>query len=293
MSNYSPARPPGRTDTPAGWHPDPFGRHQFRYWDGAAWTHSVSDAGVGAQDPPGGRADAAADRARVPEANRTRSSEGGFGGFWTSLPGVLTAIAAVITAAGGILISTRDKDPAPDQLIVAAEDLGVDDQLVDQSSASTPAYSDYMSVSDDTGTIVVEVPVEWADVDGSPYPLQDGTEIPDVAASSDLGAFLETYDVPGVEVSATDISVIDVPTAMTELAPAECTSAGSEAYDDPVFEGEIEFFTDCAGTGTIYVLLAATYKPEPERIALMQAQITADRDFDAIVRVLDTFNFTG
>jgi serine protease Do len=96
-----------------------------------------------------------------------------------------------------------------------------------------------------------------------------------------------------VEVSATDIGVIDVPAAMTELAPAECTSAGSEAYDDPVFEGEIEFFTDCAGTGTIYVLLAATYKPEPERIALVQAQITADRDFDAIVRVLDTFNFTG
>jgi hypothetical protein len=290
MSNYSPARPPGRTDTPAGWHPDPFGRHQFRYWDGADWTNSVSDAGVGSQDPPGWREPAAADQGQAPESKRTRDSEGG---FWTSLPGVLTAIAAVITAAGGILISTRDNDPAPAQLIVAAEDLGVDDQLSDQSTDSTPAYSDYMRVSDDTGTIVVEVPVEWADVNGAPYELEDGTGIPDVAASSDLGAFVETYDVPGVEVSATDVGVIDVPTAMSELAPLECTSAGSEAYDDPVFEGEIEFFTDCAGTGTIYVLLAATYKPEPERIALVQAQITAERDFDAIVRVLDTFNFTG
>lgn len=31
---------------PAGaWHPDPSGRHQLRWWDGARWTESVSDAG--------------------------------------------------------------------------------------------------------------------------------------------------------------------------------------------------------------------------------------------------------
>lgn len=35
----------------AGWHPDPYGRHQYRYWDSANWTGSVSDNGVVAQDP--------------------------------------------------------------------------------------------------------------------------------------------------------------------------------------------------------------------------------------------------
>ena len=37
--------------TPANWYPDPIGRHQLRYWDGAAWTEHVSDNGVTAIDP--------------------------------------------------------------------------------------------------------------------------------------------------------------------------------------------------------------------------------------------------
>jgi hypothetical protein len=35
----------------AGWHTDPTGRHQHRYWDGSAWTEHVSDNGQSAVDP--------------------------------------------------------------------------------------------------------------------------------------------------------------------------------------------------------------------------------------------------
>jgi ankyrin repeat protein len=38
------------SSVPAGWFEDPTGRHEHRYWDGAAWTHFVSDAGVQSQD---------------------------------------------------------------------------------------------------------------------------------------------------------------------------------------------------------------------------------------------------
>jgi hypothetical protein len=36
---------------PAAWHPDPLGRHEYRYWDGTAWTEHVSDQGQVGQDP--------------------------------------------------------------------------------------------------------------------------------------------------------------------------------------------------------------------------------------------------
>ncbi len=36
----------------AGWQPDPFGRHEVRYWNGEAWTEHVSDAGVQGSDEP-------------------------------------------------------------------------------------------------------------------------------------------------------------------------------------------------------------------------------------------------
>lgn len=36
---------------PAGWHPDPRGRHEHRYWDGTTWTDHVADAGQMSIDP--------------------------------------------------------------------------------------------------------------------------------------------------------------------------------------------------------------------------------------------------
>ena len=35
----------------AGWHPDPSGRHQLRYWDGSIWTDHVSTEGTTGIDP--------------------------------------------------------------------------------------------------------------------------------------------------------------------------------------------------------------------------------------------------
>jgi hypothetical protein len=35
----------------AGWNPDPTGRHQHRWYDGARWTQHVADFGDAAEDP--------------------------------------------------------------------------------------------------------------------------------------------------------------------------------------------------------------------------------------------------
>jgi hypothetical protein len=43
------AMPPG--NVASGWHPDPSGRHQFRYWNGVAWTEHVSTGGLTDTDP--------------------------------------------------------------------------------------------------------------------------------------------------------------------------------------------------------------------------------------------------
>jgi TPR repeat protein len=34
------------------WHPDPYGRHQHRYWDGTQWTEHIADDGVAGIDDP-------------------------------------------------------------------------------------------------------------------------------------------------------------------------------------------------------------------------------------------------
>lgn len=41
---------PAAPTVAAGWLPDPTGRHQLRFWDGASWTSNVSDDGQQSQD---------------------------------------------------------------------------------------------------------------------------------------------------------------------------------------------------------------------------------------------------
>lgn len=53
----------GSPQPPADWYPDPFGRHELRYWDGAQWSEHVSSHGRQSVDAPvGGSA--------VPTVNR-------------------------------------------------------------------------------------------------------------------------------------------------------------------------------------------------------------------------------
>ena len=35
----------------AGWAADPYGRHQWRYWDGNRWTEQVADGSTQSTDP--------------------------------------------------------------------------------------------------------------------------------------------------------------------------------------------------------------------------------------------------
>jgi hypothetical protein len=45
------AAAPAQAAVAASWQADPTGRHELRYWDGAAWTENVSDAGVASSNP--------------------------------------------------------------------------------------------------------------------------------------------------------------------------------------------------------------------------------------------------
>lgn len=42
--------PAAATPVEPGWHSDPRGKHELRYWDGANWTSHVSDGGVQSTD---------------------------------------------------------------------------------------------------------------------------------------------------------------------------------------------------------------------------------------------------
>ena len=63
-------------ENPPRWAPDPLGRHQYRYWDGAQWTEHVADNGLNSIDPPTASAPgAAATTAPLPGTAASATSE--------------------------------------------------------------------------------------------------------------------------------------------------------------------------------------------------------------------------
>ena len=87
-------------------------------------------------------------------------------------------------------------------------------EVVQQRSSDNDA-SVYTVLIDEYGEIIVEVPIEWADVDITPQSLDGVTESPSIMASSDLTSFYQGWGEPGI--------VVQVSSSFTETfaSPAE------------------------------------------------------------------------
>jgi serine protease Do len=167
-----------------------------------------------------------------------------------------------------------------------------DEVAVDEGGPDT-AYTDYQSIIDDTGKIVIEVPVEWSDIDPAPAYDDAGTEIPYILATTDQQAWRDTFDVPGVlfvKLAPTD----DLPATLLEYGDlsGSCTDLGLVDYADPVFTGQYQVWDACAGTATAVVVLAAV-PSDNAYTALMLVQIVSESDLEALDRIFQTFNVIG
>lgn len=170
----------------------------------------------------------------------------------------------------------------------------IEDEVSVGDSGSTTAYTDYQSIVDDTGKIVIEVPVEWSDIDPAPDTDAAGNEIPYILASTDRQAWIETFDVPGVlfaKLGPTD----DIPATLLEYSGTlseVCADLGLVDYSDPVFTGQYQVWDACGGTPTAVVVLAAV-PADNSYTALMIVQIVSEADLDALDRIFQTFNVIG
>jgi serine protease Do len=158
-------------------------------------------------------------------------------------------------------------------------------------------YAEYTTITDDTGAMSVEVPAEWSDVDGAPYQGADGTQRTDVRAASDLEAFQTGWTTPGMIFTASsqlaqssdEVAVLD---ELVEPLSGQCTYAGRQPYEDAAYTGQYDTFTDCGGVGATYVVVGAV-PPDRSFVIRVQIQANAERDLEALDRILRTFVVTG
>jgi hypothetical protein len=181
-----------------------------------------------------------------------------------------------------------------------ANELG--DEATD-ATAVTPVIS-YQTIEDDTGVLTVDVPVEWADIDKAPLTLDDATkagyewilgdqaEAPWIKASPSIAEFDASYLTPGlIFIALPPQESLDEILALFAPPPDVCTDAGIEDYDDSVYTGRFQSFTDCGGTGAMYVTVAAV-PSDNSFTAVVAMTVVSDADLEVLDKVLATFTVT-
>ncbi len=172
--------------------------------------------------------------------------------------------------------------------------------VADEGGSTNVSYSSYEWVSDDFGSITVEVPSDWVDVDGSPW-LDDGGVIgASIWAAPDLDDFANTWTIPGVIFNVSDdlaklggyIQLLDI---MRENYIQACELDGRFEYNDGYYRGSYDYLIRCGGSGgsDLLVLSAIPVDGPQEMLILVVVQILSTADLEAADRVLATFDVIG
>lgn len=188
--------------------------------------------------------------------------------------------------------------PATDQLlegILNGDRLEETFSFAGSGGASGLADYEYGLITDNSGRIVVEVPTAWTDIDGGSYIDERGNQIFDVIVAEDVDAFIETFDVSGVRISASyDLARSTNERDILEIYFREfstlCTFAGTEEYRDAFYSGEFDAYTDCGGTDASFYVVAVV--PRSRAFVIwIEGVIRSDADLLALDRILDSFVF--
>ena len=187
--------------------------------------------------------------------------------------------------------------PELEQSFSFAQAVEVDDGSATGNSGgeASTTYENYVGIYDDSQAIYVEVPAEWADVDGSNWIGDDGTVLgSSLYASTSIDGYNTTYATPGMQILA---GAFFGDTAMTELLDlvdysSDCTYDGRFDYEDPLFTGAYDQYSNCSDVGSVIIVLAA--EPAAKNYSVVvQVQVVTDADLDALDHILNTFNVIG
>ncbi len=171
------------------------------------------------------------------------------------------------------------------------------EEEVGGSAEDTVGYADYQSVSDDTEAIVMEIPLDWAEVEGLPWEWAASGEVVGVSivASSSIQEFYDSYSTPGVffGASTTLAGQYDTAGLLDQITFSDdCTYDGRYDYSDPIYTGVYDLYINCGETDSTVINLSA--EPEDRSfIMLLQIQVVTDADLEALDRILNTFQVVG
>lgn len=173
---------------------------------------------------------------------------------------------------------------------------GLEEENAGTSGQSTttdaPAgYSGYTTVSDRSGILAVEVPLEWADVEDSDWVWQEETVGIRLVATTDLDTLYDSWGTPGVlfHVSTSLIENNTPEDLLDAIDYSEtCTYTGREPIPDGFYTGFYDLWSACDNSDSRAVIVSVV--PETQDfIVFFEIYIASEADVEALDHILDSF----
>lgn len=172
------------------------------------------------------------------------------------------------------------------------------EEEVTEETGETPnaeTYEEYTVISDESGQLSMEVPVEWADVNGAQWTVEEQPVGIALSAAPSIDDFYGTWTTPGVffGASRTLLNSYDEAGLLDDTSfEGTCEFDGRYEYQDALYTGLYDLWLNCDGTGTTFLVL--TVVPEDRSfLALVQVQVVSDKDLDALDHILSSFIVSG
>ncbi len=153
----------------------------------------------------------------------------------------------------------------------------------------------YISCYDDTGSIVVDVPDYWLEVNGGEWEYDGEIIGVAISAAPDLDDFNDYYEAEGVFFGASDTfasigGYIEFLDWYTSIYSGSCDLIGRYDYNDGVYRGKYDMYEDCGGRGgyDTYVLSAVDIEDQFAMIVLVMIQVMPG-DTATVQQIWNTF----
>lgn len=166
------------------------------------------------------------------------------------------------------------------------------------TEADAPAVN-YVTITDDTGAISVNVPESWAEVVSEDWVVdeEEGPVGASLSAAPDVQGLVDRWDVPGIFIGVSDILAADLDPAQTvdlfDFADT-CTYDDRYDYSSDNLEGVYDVWTECDSIeGESFIVFAANPAGESTPLIFFYANLMNEADTAAFGEVLASLAVRG
>lgn len=152
----------------------------------------------------------------------------------------------------------------------------------------------FLTCFDNTGTLIIDIPVDWQDFKGSAWVYGDNAVGVAITASTDLAEYSWNKNVPGLFFGASTkfaqwggyVQFLDIYTPWYHEA---CVFEGREDYNDGLYRGKVDYFSNCDGIGgNAYVLAAVPIDAPSSAMIIISIQLPSEEE-DVLSHIWHSF----